>query len=638
MRIVIADDEVLLREGLSRLLEEAGLQVVGKVGEPEALMRKVGLTRPDVVILDIRMPPTYTDEGLVAAGKMNREHPEVGVLLLSHYLDSRYAMRLLEQHPGGAGYLLKERVSDVAVLTDALHRIAEGECVVDPTIVLAVGEARRDRTVGRADRPGGRSAEADGRGPFESRHLREALSEPQDGRGTRQTDLPQARAPPIAGPAPPRARRSLVPAGDMSAELPAGTLTFLFTDVEGSTRLVKQLGGEYANVLLDQQRLLRAAVTQANGREIDTQGDAFFVVFLKAKDAVAGALAAQRSLQRHRWPAGVDVRVRMGIHTGEPGIAGDRYFGLGVHRAARICAAGHGGQMLLSQSTYGVLVDDVLPDIRFLDLGEYRLKDFERLEHIFQLVVLDLPHAFPPLRVQGEIPFSGRERELAAGVAATLGSERVRVVVADDSVLLRDGLCRLLDDGGFDVVGRAGDAEGLLQQVSVQRPDVVITDIRMPPTHTDEGLVAARKIRGSFPEVGVLVLSQHLDARYAIGLLEGYPERVGYLLKERVSDVAILTDAVHRIAEGECVIDPTIVSQLVRRQHDAGPLADATAEDREVVSLVAEGYSDGSIAERLGIDAETVHHRVERTFARLGVTDSPNDLRRVRLLLRVLRS
>jgi DNA-binding NarL/FixJ family response regulator len=144
VRVVIADDEVLLREGLSRLLEEAGLQVVGMVGEPEALIRKVELTRPDVVVLDIRMPPTHTDEGLVAAEEMSRLHPDVGVLVLSHYLESRYAMRLLEQQPGGAGYLLKERVSDVAVLTDALHRIAEGECVVDPTIVSRL--LKRDET------------------------------------------------------------------------------------------------------------------------------------------------------------------------------------------------------------------------------------------------------------------------------------------------------------------------------------------------------------------------------------------------------------------------------------------------------------------------------------------------------------
>jgi DNA-binding NarL/FixJ family response regulator len=242
------------------------------------------------------------------------------------------------------------------------------------------------------------------------------------------------------------------------------------------------------------------------------------------------------------------------------------------------------------------------------------------------------------LRAEGETAFSGRERELAAGVIATLDAKRIRVVVADDSVLLRDGLCRLLEDGGFEVIGRAGDADGLLRQVSVNRPDVAITDIRMPPTHTDEGLVAAREIRGSFPEVGVLVLSQHLDARYALRLLEGYPERVGYLLKERVSDVAVLTDAVRRIAEGECVIDPTIVSQLMRRRESAGAFAEATDEERKVASLVAEGYSDESIAEQLRSDVETVHERVERAFARLGITDSPDDLRRVGLLLRVLRS
>ena len=158
------------------------------------------------------------------------------------------------------------------------------------------------------------------------------------------------------------------------------------------------------------------------------------------------------------------------------------------------------------------------------------------------------------------------------------------------------------------------------------------------PTHTDEGLVAAREIRGSFPEVGVLVLSQHLDARYALRLLEGYPERVGYLLKERVSDVAVLTDAVRRIAEGECVIDPTIVSQLMRRRDSAGTFAEATNEERNVASLVAEGYSDESIAQQLHSDVETVRERIERACALLGIRDSPDDLRRVGLLLRVLRS
>ena len=143
MRVVIADDETLLREGLARLLADAGLRVVGTVGTPDELLRKVDLTRPDVAIVDIRMPPTHTDEGLVAAQEIRSSHPEVGVLVLSHYVESTYAMRLLEEHPERSGYLLKERVSDLAVLVDALRRVDEGECVLDPTIVARlVGRPR----------------------------------------------------------------------------------------------------------------------------------------------------------------------------------------------------------------------------------------------------------------------------------------------------------------------------------------------------------------------------------------------------------------------------------------------------------------------------------------------------------------
>jgi DNA-binding NarL/FixJ family response regulator len=147
VRVVIADDETLLREGLARLLDEAGLQVVGKAAADE-LMRRVELTRPDVAVVAIKMPPTHTDEGLVAAEEIRGSHPKVGVLVLSHYVESRYAMRLLEEHPERSGYLLKERVSDVAVLVDALQRIAEGECVLDPTIVSgsSAGRARTARS------------------------------------------------------------------------------------------------------------------------------------------------------------------------------------------------------------------------------------------------------------------------------------------------------------------------------------------------------------------------------------------------------------------------------------------------------------------------------------------------------------
>ena len=165
----------------------------------------------------------------------------------------------------------------------------------------------------------------------------------------------------------------------------------------------------------------------------------------------------------------------------------------------------------------------------------------------------------------------------------------MRVVIADDAMLLREGTARLLEGAGLDVVGAGDDAQKLLRMVDSEHPDVAIVDIRMPPTFTDEGLVAAEAIRAAHPDVGVLVLSQYLESSYAMRLLRENPERSGYLLKERVSDVAVLVDALKRIAEGECVLDPTIVAMLVRRPRDPDPLAELTDREREVLGLIAEG-------------------------------------------------
>ncbi len=424
-------------------------------------------------------------------------------------------------------------------------------------------------------------------------------------------------------------------------DLPGGTVTFLFTDIEGSTRLLKQLHDRYAEAMADHQRLLRAVFHENGGREIDTQGDAFFVVFRRAKDAVTAAVAAQRALAAHAWPAQSQLLVRMGMHTGEPTVTPERYVGLGVHRAARICAAGHGGQILASHSTYAVLVDDELPGITFRDLGEHRLKDLEHPERIYQVIAFGLPNEFPSLRTlgrepSGEIPFRGREQELAEAVAGP-SHGATRVVIADDSVLLREGLSRLLEEAGFAVVARVGNAEELLGQVRALRPDVAIVDIRMPPTHTDEGLVAAEEIRRSQPEVGVLVLSQYLASAYAMRLLEKYPERVGYLLKERVSEVAVLADAIRRIAEGECVLDPTIVARLMNRARREGPLDQLTERERQVVALIAEGHSNETIGEKLDADSETVEAEIKGVFSRLNLADA-EDLRRILSVLSFLRS
>jgi DNA-binding SARP family transcriptional activator/class 3 adenylate cyclase len=222
------------------------------------------------------------------------------------------------------------------------------------------------------------------------------------------------------------------------AELPSGTVTFLFTDVEGSTRLLKQLGEGYAQVLGELGELLQTAVQDAGGRAIDTQGDASFVAFHRAKDAVAAAVAAQRALAEHEWGDGVAVRVRMGIHTGEPAVGTDRYVGMGVHRAARICAAGHGGQILLSQTTRELLRDDPPADVRLRDLGEHRLKDLQEAEHVYQVVAAGLGPDFPPLNAVVARPVVGGwdfrvlgPLEVAYdGETLALGGPRLRSVLA----------------------------------------------------------------------------------------------------------------------------------------------------------------------------------------------------------------
>jgi peptide/nickel transport system substrate-binding protein len=205
------------------------------------------------------------------------------------------------------------------------------------------------------------------------------------------------------------------------AELPSGTVTFLFTDVEGSTRLLKQIGESYGEVLADHQRLLREAFERFGGQEIDTQGDSFFVAFSRARDAAAAAVEAQRALATHGWPEGVRFRVRMGVHTAEPAVQPDRYVGLGVHRAARIMAAGHGGQILLSNTTRELIEDDLPPDVSLQDLGEHRLKDLDRPERLFQLDAQGLPSDFAPLRTE-EAPtaYTGREDELAKAAGAAI--------------------------------------------------------------------------------------------------------------------------------------------------------------------------------------------------------------------------
>jgi DNA-binding NarL/FixJ family response regulator len=213
----------------------------------------------------------------------------------------------------------------------------------------------------------------------------------------------------------------------------------------------------------------------------------------------------------------------------------------------------------------------------------------------------------------------------------------VRVVIADDSVLLREGVVRILAEAGFDVVGQAGDADELMLKVRSYSPDVAVVDIRMPPSHTDEGLRAAQEIREKHPGVGVLVLSQYIEPAYAMELLAESAEGVGYLLKDRVSDVTEFADAVRRVADGGSALDPAIVSQLVGRRRGDDPLGELTPREREVLGLMAEGRSNQGIAQRLVVTERAVEKHVTSIFSKLKLPAATADHRRVLAVLAYLR-
>ena len=259
--------------------------------------------------------------------------------------------------------------------------------------------------------------------------------------------------------------------------LPTGTVTFIFTDIEGSTRLLERLREQYPRILAQHHELLRRSFEKHDGHEIDTQGDAFFVAFAGAKDAALAALEAQRAIAAHSWPEGIELHVRMGLHTGEPLVTPTGYVGMDVHRAARVCAAGHGGQILLSESTC-VLIGDNLPEgVALRDLGEHRLKDLARPEHLFQIVTADLPDQFPPLTSLNVLPnnlpihltsFVGREREIRE-LTQVLFSTRLLTLTGAGGV----GKTRLTLQVAAEVLEEFSDGVWLVELAALPDPELV---------------------------------------------------------------------------------------------------------------------------------------------------------------------
>ena len=392
------------------------------------------------------------------------------------------------------------------------------------------------------------------------------------------------------------------------------TTTFFFSDLEDSTGLAFRLGTGYGSMLARTREVQREAIARAGGEEVDCRGDELFSVFPDPAPAATAALDIQRTFAAAGWPQDEPVRVRIGLHFGEAEKAGDGLVGLDVHRASRICQAAHGGQILASQAVASRIDEDAKA------LGEFEFRGLREPERIYQLVADDLPGDFPPLR-------NVRVRE-----------HRLSAVIAEDSTLLREGLARLLEDAEFDVVGQAGTADELMLKVRSYRPDVAIVDVRMPPTQTDEGIQAAREIRARHPGTGVLVLSQHVEHTYAVELLGDGAQALGYLLKDRVSDVDEFTAAVRRVAEGGSALDPHVVAELVGRNRSDDPVQRLTPREREVLELMAEGRSNQAIGQRLFITPRAVEKHVTSIFTKLGLPAAPEDHRRVLAVLRFLGS
>jgi DNA-binding NarL/FixJ family response regulator/class 3 adenylate cyclase len=392
------------------------------------------------------------------------------------------------------------------------------------------------------------------------------------------------------------------------------TLTFFFSDIEDSSGLLAEVGNAFSAILTDARELQRRVIRAAGGREVDCRGDELFCVFDEPGPAAAAALDIQRAFAAHTWPVDERVRVRIGLHCGEAEASGDGYVGIDVHRASRICQAGHGGQVLASETAAGGIRSAAT------ELGEFELKGLRGTERIFQLGADDLPSEFPPLR-------GVREHDRA-----------LRAVIAEDSTLIREGIARLLEEAEIEVVGQAGNAYELLLKVRSYRPDVAIVDIRMPPSQTDEGIRAALEIRARHPGTGVLVLSQHVAHNYAVELVGESAEGIGYLLKDRVSDVADFTAAVRRVAEGGSALDPLVVAELVGRNRKSDPMSDLSPREQEVLELMAEGRSNHAIGARLFISPRAVEKHITSIFTKLRLPAAPEDHRRVLAVLRFLGS
>jgi len=407
-------------------------------------------------------------------------------------------------------------------------------------------------------------------------------------------------------------------------ETGATTLTFLFSDIEGSTALVRKLRDSYTTVFEDHKRLLRDAWEACGGQELDAEGDSFFVAFRRPRHAVDAAVAAQRALAAHTWPDDAAVRVRIGVHTGEATPAGDHYVGLAVHRAARICDAGHGGQILLSETTRSLLEDDE-HSLEFEDLGPQQLKDFDRPVRIYQLAIEGLAAEFPPLRTQtGEHAAQLADRQGEHAAAPDDGAA-VRVLIVDDQALVRTGFRMILEaEPDLDVVGEASDGGEAVTHARSLAPDVVLMDVRMPEM---DGIEATRQILDGDGAASKVVMLTTFDMdEYVYEALRAGAS--GFLLKDVPPEQ--LVAGIRAVASGDALLAPSVtrrvIEEFVRRPPDSvreppTNLSELTARELEVLKLIARGLSNAEIANELFVSETTIKTHVAHVLMKLDLRD-----------------
>ncbi|HZQ65820.1 MAG TPA: response regulator [Gaiellaceae bacterium] len=410
-------------------------------------------------------------------------------------------------------------------------------------------------------------------------------------------------------------------------ETGAVTRTFLFTDVEGSTALIRRLRDRYSAVMSDHERLLRAVWEEAGGRELDADGDSFFVAFRRPRHAVEAAVAAQRALDAHDWPDDVQLRVRIGIHTGEASSDGEQYVGLAVHRAARICDAAHGGQILLSETTRALLEDEEqeLDGVELHDLGHQLLKDFDRPVRIYQLAVLGLEIEFPPLRTKaadhGAKELADRQQEL---LERSRSDRQISILIVDDQALVRAGFRMILEaEQDMEVVGEAADGREAVDEARRLAPDVVLMDVRMPEV---DGIEATRRLVDGGATAKVVMLTTFDMDEYVYDALRAGAS--GFLLKDVPPEQ--LVAGIRAVASGDALLAPSVTRRVIEEfiRHPPASvrplpakLEELTARELEVLKLIARGFSNAEIAKELFVSDTTVKTHVAHTLTKLDLRD-----------------